>query len=62
VRSSAFILAVQESEYRSVRSWTSREAWLGAVRAVLDTPEAEVLRRRISIRRSTFLRFCEVEA
>ncbi|PPF64722.1 hypothetical protein C5E16_14275 [Clavibacter michiganensis] len=62
MRSSAFILAVQESEYLSVRSWTSREAWLCAVRVVLDTPEAEVLRRRISIRRSTFLRFCEVEA
>ena len=29
---------------------------------MLDTPEGEAHRRRISIRRSTFLRFCEVEA
>ena len=61
-RGASFVIAVDESEYRGLRSWTSREAWLTAVQSVLDTPEGEALRRRISIRRKTFLRFCEVEA
>lgn len=61
-RGASFVIPVPDSEYRGLRSWTSREAWLTAVQSVLHTPEGEALRCRISIRRKTFLRFCEVEA
>jgi len=61
-RGASWLLSAPETDYADVRSPTSPDAWIAAVTTALATPTGEAYRRRISIKRDTFLAFARAEA